>query len=117
MTRDESNSFVTEQCHKFKLNKDFKIQGGTIGGENQLDYGNLCFQIRDGLNSDYSEKEVMHGVIKAAKPGSELRRYLERARNLTFEDFRIVLRMHYRVRESSKIMDDMNTYVIYISTV
>ena len=103
----EGLSGLTSKLKVF--NKDFKIQGGTIGGENQLDYGNVCFQMRDGLTTGYSEKQVISGVVRATKPGSELRRYFhgEKGRNLSFEDFKIFLRTHYRVRESSKIMDEM----------
>ena len=86
--------------------KDFKLQGGTIGGDNQLDYGDVLFQMRDGLSS-YSQEEVMRGVIKSVKPGCELRRFFERAKKMTIADFKSILRTHYRVRESSKIMDEM----------
>ena len=111
----EGLSGLTSKLKVF--NKDFKIQGGTIGGENQLDYGNVCFQMRDGLNSGYSEKQVIFGVVKATKAGSELRRYFhgEGGRNLSYEDFKIILRTHYRVRESSKIMDEMVAYVQGVS--
>ena len=72
-----------------------------------MDYGNLCYQIKEGLASGYGEKEVISGVISVTEPGSELRTYLERARKLTFEDFKITLREYYKVRESHKIMDEM----------
>jgi hypothetical protein len=98
-----SKSTVTSTTVKWK---EFKLQGGTIGGESQLDYGDVCFQMRDGL-ATYTEGEVMRGVIKSAKPGSELRTFFERAQNMSIEDFKSILRTHYRVRESSKIMDDM----------
>ena len=96
---------ISTAIHRMKL-KDFKLQGGTIGGESQLDYGDVCFQMRDGLAS-YTEEEVMRGVIKSTKPGCELRRFFERAQNMSIADFKSILRTHYRVRESSKIMDEM----------
>ena len=105
---ENSSKLVTvPEYQKLKLQRDFRIQNGTIGGENPLDYGNLCFQIKEGLASGYSEKEIISAVLKATKPGTELQIYLIRARDLTFEDFKVTLREYYKVRESHKIMDEM----------
>ena len=102
-----SKSVISQDYQKLKVQRDFRIKNGTIGGENQLDYGNLCFQIKEGLASGYSEKEIISAVLKATKPGTELQIYLIRARDLTFEDFKVTLREYYKVRESHKIMDEM----------
>ena len=105
---ENSSKLVTvPEYQKLKLQRDFRIQNGTIGGENPLDYGNLCFQIKEGLASGNSEKEIISAVLKATKPGTELQIYLIRARDLTFEDFKVTLREYYKVRESHKIMDEM----------
>ena len=102
-----SKSVISQDYQKLKVQRDFRIKNGTIGGENQLDYGNLCFQIKEGLASGYSEKEIISAVLNATKPGTELHIYLIRARDLKFEDFKITLKEYYKVRESHKIMDEM----------
>ena len=54
--------------------KDFRIEGGTVNGS--LSYRNVHFQMEKGIELGHSQKEVMHGVIKAMKPGV-LRTYCE----------------------------------------
>ena len=54
--------------------KDFRFEGGTVNGS--LSYRNVHFQMEKGIELGHSQKEVMHGVIKAMKPGV-LRTYCE----------------------------------------
>ena len=100
---------VTE-FHKLKL-REFKISNGTVGGDSSLDYSDLISQMKEGVDSGYSEKEVISGVIRATKPGSELRKYLVRHPNMTFKDFKDTLREFYNIRESQNIMDEMRDMV------
>ena len=108
-----STTTTTTELHKVKL-RDFKITNGNIGVKGSLDYSDLIMQMKKGLASGYSEKEVMSGVIDAAKPGSELRKYLVRKENqapMTYEDFKQTLREFHNVRESQSIMDEMREMV------
>ena len=120
LRRNESSEGVpkvstttTTELHKFKL-RDFKITNGNIGVKGSLDYSDLIMQMKKGLANGYSQKEVMSGVIDAAKPGSELRKYLVRKENqapMTYEDFKQTLREFHNVRESQSIMDEMREMV------
>ena len=105
-----STTTVTTELHKLKL-REFKIANGTVGVEGSLDYSDLIMQMKEGLAVGYSEKEVMAGVIRATKPGSELRRYLVRKANMTYNDFKQTMREFYNVRESQSIMDEMREMV------
>ena len=71
--------------------------------------------MKEGIEIGYGEKEVMAGVVRAAKPGSELRKYLVKHRhrhpNMTYSDFKDTLREFYNVRESQRIMDEMKEMV------
>ena len=87
---------TTTQFHKLKL-REFKIANGTVGAEGSLDYSDLVMQMKEGLSAGYSRKEVMSGVIRATKPGSELRKYLVRKSNLTYDDFKQTLCEFYNV--------------------
>ena len=86
--------------------REFKIVGGTIGGDKGLDFSSLCYQMREGLEN-YSEKEVMSGVIKAIQVGSSLKRYLEGQGRLSFVDFKGILKWHYNVKDSATLLDEM----------
>ena len=108
-----STTTTTTELHKIKL-RDFKITNGNIGVKGSLDYSDLIMQMKKGLANGYSQKEVMSGVIDAAKPGSELRKYLVRKENqapMTYEDFKQTLREFHNVRESQSIMDEMREMV------
>ena len=108
---EESRTATTTTAfHKLKL-REFKIANGTVGVEGSLDYSDLVMQMKEGLSAGYSRKEVMSGVIRATKPGSELRKYLVRKSNLTYDDFKQTLREFYNVRESQSIMDEMRDMV------
>ena len=106
-----NGSQVTTEFHRIKLSREFKISNGTVGGEGSLDYSDLISRIREGVEMGYGEKEVMAGVVRAAKPGSELRKYLVRHPNMTFSDFKDTLREFYNVKESQSIMDEMRDMV------
>ena len=106
----DASGHVTSELHKIKI-RDFKISNGTVGGQGSLDYSDLISQIKEGVEMGYGEKEVMAGVRNAAKPGSELRKYLVNHQNMTFSDFKETLREFHNVRESQKIMDEMKEKV------
>ena len=96
------------ELSRMKL-KDFKIEGGIIGGEkNSLDYCSLRFQMEEGLHQGYTKKEVRTGVIKAIKAGTTTRRYFERnAHTITHKEFLKTLRELYDNSDTDDLVDDM----------
>ena len=98
---------------EFHKLREFKIQGGTVAsGDNSLDFRNLSFQINEGKQLGYSEREVMNGVIKAMKPGSSLRNYCEtEGADLTEDEFRELFLSYCEVKDSSTLLTQMtNSY-------
>ena len=59
--------------------REFKINGsvGAVDQKDTLAYVSLSFQMQRGKEAGYSSKEIHAAVIKAIKPGSNLRNYLE----------------------------------------
>ena len=55
--------------------KDWKVNTGTFGGENHVDYCSLCYQIEEAKELRYSEREIVSGMIKSMK--NPLRKYCE----------------------------------------
>ena len=107
---DRSTTTTTTDYHRVHV-REFKIANGSVGVEGSLDYSDLIMQMKEGLAVGYSHKEVMSGVVRATKPGSELRRYLVRKGEMPYEDFKQTLREFYNVRESQAIMDEMREMV------
>ena len=97
-----------KELTRMKL-KDFKIDGGVVGGEkNSLDYCSLRFQMDEGLHQGYTKKEVRTGVIKAIKAGTTTRRYFERnAHTITHEEFLKTLRELYDNSDTDDLVDEM----------
>jgi hypothetical protein len=105
-----SSTKTTTDFHRFRV-REFKIANGSVGVEGSLDYADLIMQMKEGLSLGYSKKEVMSGVIRATKPGCELRKYFVRKGEMSYEDFKQTLREFYQVRESDAIMDEMREMV------
>ena len=94
------------ELHKLR---EFKITGGVVGGgDNQLDYMCLSYQMKEGRAAGYSNKEVRSGVIRAMKAGSSLRRYFEGRLDLTDEQFTQILRSHYNVKDSATLLTELS---------
>ena len=91
----------------YRVHREFKIVGGTLGGEGQLEFSEVSFQITEGLAIGYSDREVISGVIKAMKPGCSLRKYCESRRNLTYSSLISILRSHYGVKDSQDLIAEM----------
>ena len=91
----------------YRVHREFKIVGGTLGGEGQLEFSEVSFQITEGLAIGYSDREVISGVIKAMKPGCSLRKYCESRRNLTYSSLISILRSHYGIKDSQDLLAEM----------
>ena len=97
----------TVRLHLNRL-REFKIHGGFVAsGENPIAYSNLKFQMEEAAELNYTEKEIMSGVIRAIKPNSYLRQYLESERNLTMEVFLVHIKNHYALQDSNTLMTTM----------
>ena len=90
--------------------RDFKING-SVGNtsKDSLSYSSLMFQIKQGKEAGYSIGEVIAAVIKAIKPGTQLREYLECRGEIAEEGFIQVLRTHYGEKESGAVLNEMSS--------
>ena len=94
------------QLHRLR---DFKING-TVGGLDQKDtlsYTSLSFQIAQGKKAGYTFEEIKAAVIKAIKPTSSLRNYLEGRVNMEEKAFIQILRSHYKEQDSAAVFHEM----------
>ena len=98
------------QIHRFR---EFKISG-SIGGVEQKDtlsYSGLSFQMKQGKEAGYSYREIQAAVIKAIKPGNNLRNYLESRVKISESAFLQVLRSHFQEKDSTLVFHDLSTAV------
>ena len=97
------------EVHKLR---EFKINGTVgMGQKDSLSYTSLSFQIQQGKAAGYSIKEIMAAVVKAIKPGSSLRDFLEIWVDISEEDFIEVLRSHYTEKNSSAALNELSNNV------
>ena len=91
--------------------REFKIYGSVGSGKDSLSYTSLSFQMGQGKRAGYSPAEIQAAVIKAMKPGSSLRNYLESREDVEDKAFIQVLRSHYKEKDSASVFHEMSNAV------
>ena len=93
--------------------REFKIHGGFVAsGDSPISYSNLKYQMDDGRESQkFTEREIMSGVIRAIKPNSILRQYLESERNMGMKDFLQHIKNHYKLSSSGELLTTLASSV------
>ena len=94
--------------HKFKI-REFKING-TIGGENEMEYSSLMYQVKEGRTLGYSEKEIQLGIVKMVKDKT-LKKFFEINTDMSEDDFYGMIRNHYDVKDANTLLEEMVTSV------
>ena len=88
--------------------KQFTIHGGFVAsGDTPIGYSNLKFQLEDGKDQGYNERELVSGVIRAIKPNSNLRQYLESCGRMSMETLLQHIKNHYSLTDSSKMLTQL----------
>ena len=94
--------------------KPFTIHGGFVAsGDSPISYSNLKFQLEEGRDMGYNDRELMSGVIKAIKPNSNLRELFvsEGRTNLSMDKFLRQIKNHYSLTDSSKLLTQLASSV------
>ena len=93
--------------------REFKITGGTIGGDDstQLGYSSLIYQMQEGINAGYKVPQVMAGVVKAMKAGCSMRKYFEGNPGISGVKFLKIIRSHYGVKDSTSLLTELSNSV------
>ena len=64
-----------------------------------------------GKKVGYSSAEIQTAVIRAIKPGSSLRNYLEAREDMEETAFIQILRSHYKEKDSASVFNEMSNAV------
>ena len=91
--------------------REFKIYGqiNEQGKGDQLSFVSLSRQIEGAIEKGYTDKEVVEAVIKAMKPGMQLRSYVETVRDLTLPRLRQILMSHYKEKSGTQLYQELAT--------
>ena len=92
------------------IRREFKISGqiGEPGQKDRLTFASLASQIETGREKGYSDRDIVHGVIRAIVPGSELRSYLEGRAKISLPSLRRIIRSHYQEREATELFKQLS---------
>ena len=100
----ESSGVTTTKIELARF-KEWKVNAGTFGGENHVDYCSLCYQIEEAKELRYSEREIVSGMIKSMK--TPLRKYCEGKMSWSLEALMTRIRSYAKVKDADEMMDDM----------
>ena len=88
--------------------RDFRITGGSVGCEDSaVDLTSVLFQMEEGRQVGYTEREVRSGVINAMKAGYTRKYFQRNIDTLSVNDFKAMLEELYGKKESSDLLDEM----------
>ena len=107
---EKNSDFSSLKLHKLR---EFKINGsiGNPGQKDKLAYGSLSYQIQNGKERGFLEKEICSAVLRAITPGSTLRTYLECCESLKLKSLLKVLRSHFKEKDATSVFTEMSNAV------
>ena len=76
-----------------------------------LNYISLIHQIEGGKRSNYSDEEIISGIIKSMSLGMKLRTLFETLPNLKLPRVRLMLRSYYNERSASELFQLLSNSV------
>ena len=107
---EESSSSASVEPLKLHKLKEFKISGqiGSPGQKDKLSYSSLSYQITNGKERGFSQKEICAAVIRATTPGVSLRTYLEGKKDLKLKTLIPVLRAHFKEKDATAVFNELS---------
>lgn len=89
------------------LRREFKVQGGQIGDQSSdLSYNNICRQIDDGVKDQFSETEILRGILRIIKPG-HFKDMLMHKDDLTIDELKGFLQSHLGGRSNTELFQEL----------
>lgn len=87
--------------------REFKIQGGQIGDyASDITYTNICRQIEDGIKQNYSDVELIRGILRIIKPGS-FKDMLMNKEDMMVEELKGFLQSHLGDKSSTELFQEL----------
>lgn len=87
--------------------REFKIQGGQIGDQgSDISYNNICRQIDEGFNEQFSSAEIVRAVLRVIKPGN-FKDMLMNKDELTVEELKDFLHSHLGEQNNTELFKEL----------
>lgn len=87
--------------------REFKIQGGQIGDyASDITYASVCRQIDDGVKENFSEAELVRGILRAIKPGN-FKEMIMNKEDMTVEELKRFLQSHLGDKSSTELFQEL----------
>ncbi|XP_038128754.1 uncharacterized protein LOC119774984 [Cyprinodon tularosa] len=89
------------------LRREFKVQGGQIGDQSSdLSYSNICRQIDDGVKDQFSDAEILRGILRVIKPG-HFKDMLMHKDDLTIDEMKCFLQSHLGGQSNTELFQEL----------
>lgn len=86
---------------------EFKVQGGQVGDHmSDISYNSVCRQIEEGLKENFTESEIVRGVLKIIKAGS-FKDMLVNKDDMTVAGLKGFLQSHLGERSSTELFQEL----------
>lgn len=87
--------------------REFKIHGGQIGDHSSdIIYNNVCRQMDAGLRENFSETDIIRGVLRIIKPGI-FKEMLINKDDMTVDELKGFLQSHLGDRSSTELFQEL----------
>ena len=88
--------------------KTFKMSGTVGDGSNSVSFNQLVREVETAKTKGHGSEEIIDGVLRAIKSGSELKSYLESREKLTVQNMMSILRVHYKEKDSGELYKELS---------
>ncbi len=86
---------------------EFKIHRGQIGDHSSdITYNNVCRQMDAGLRKNFSDTDIVRGVLRIIKPGI-FKDMLINKDDMTVNELKVFLQSHLRDRSSTELFQEL----------
>lgn len=87
--------------------REFKVQGGQIGDHSSdISFNSVCRQIEEGIKDNFTESEIVRGVLRIIKPG-DFKDMLVNKEDMTVAELKGFLQSHLGERNSTELFQEL----------
>ena len=78
------------------------------GQKDRITFASLANQIETRREKGYTDRDIVHAVIRAIAPGSKLRSYLEGRNKIPLPSLRRIIRSHYQENDVTELFKQLS---------
>lgn len=106
-THHMSEQVVSLKDLPYIRRRESKVQGGQIGDHSSdISYNNVCRQIEEGVKDNFTESEIVRGVLRIIKPG-DFKDMLVNKEDMTVAELKGFLQSHLGERNSTELFQEL----------